>query len=722
MDTVLHIGSEAPRGPSFLSALPPVLSAFAGLAYNYWWSWQPGGPELFRAIDPERWESCNQNPVRLLVETSCLDQAAANPKLVARADAMDKALAEELARPFASAPPASAEQPIAFICAEYAIHQSLPIYSGGLGVLAGDYLKEASDQRLPIVGVGLLYRRGYFHQRLDRSGWQHEWWHNEHPEDLPVRCITKADGTPLTISIPLRGERVSARIWRADVGRVPLFLLDTDVPENSQLARWIGAELYVGDPDVRLMQYALLGVGGVRALSAMNIHPAVFHLNEGHAAMVALALAGEEIARGRSVAQAIESARSRIVFTTHTPVAAGNESYSTGALEGILGTLPAELGIDLDVLLALGRGIGPDGGQRFGMTELALRVSRSANAVSRRHGEVARAMWQPLWPDRQSEAVPISYVTNGVHGATWVDDPLRELLSRHMGPDWERSAADPARWAAIDAIPDEELWAVRNEQRAALVKFVRERSVTDRLARGEPLSYAELAARTFDPGVLTIGFARRVALYKRLDLLIQNPPRVLALLGGSRPIQVVIAGKAHPRDDEAKRGLQLIFGLRDDAPVVGARVTFLEDYELRIAQALVSGCDVWLNLPRPPMEASGTSGMKAALNGGLNLSVLDGWWIEAFDGQNGWAIDSEPAPDAKTQDARDAEALYGLLEREVVPQFYERDAAGLPRRWIQRIKSSLRTIGPRFCTARMVNDYLVKVYGAAAANPPAGFK
>jgi glycogen phosphorylase len=718
MTTVLPIGSEAPREPAFLSALPPALSAFARLAYNYWWSWQPGGAELFRAIDPDRWESCNQNPVRLLVESSCLTQAATNPKLVARVDVFDKALAAELARPFAPAPPASPEQPIAFICAEYAIHESLPIYSGGLGVLAGDYLKEASDQRLPFVAVGLLYRRGYFHQRLDRAGWQHEWWENEQPEDLPVKCITKADGTPLTISIPLRGERVTARIWRADVGRVPLFLLDTDVAENSPLGRWVGAELYVGDRDVRLMQYALLGVGSVRALSAMNIHPSVFHLNEGHAAMVALALASEEIARGRSTAQAIDSARSRIVFTTHTPVAAGNESYGVSAMENILGALPAELGIDLKELLALGRGIGADGAQRFGMTELALRVSRSANAVSRRHGEVARAMWQPLWPERRSEAVPIIYVTNGVHGATWIADPLRRLLERHLGSGWERNAADPARWAAIDAIPDEELWAVRNEQRAALVKFVRERSVTDRLARGEPLSYAELAARTFDPGALTIGFARRVALYKRLDLLIQDPPRALALLSGSRPIQVVMAGKAHPRDDEAKRALQLFFGLKDQ-PVVGARVAFLEDYDTEIAQALVSGCDVWLNLPRPPLEASGTSGMKAALNGGLNLSVLDGWWIEAFNGQNGWAINSEPTSDAKTQDERDAEALYGLLEREVVPQFYERDAAGLPRRWIQRIKASLRTIGPAFCTARMMKDYLVKVYGAGASNPPA---
>jgi len=695
-------------------ALPPTPSSLARLVYNFWWSWQPDGPQLFHDLDPERWETSNHNPVRLLVESLRLQEAISNPRILARVTALDEELRAHLSAPFADAPPAFPEQPIAFICAEYGVHQSLPIYSGGVGMLAGDYLKEASDQRLPLVAVGLLYRRGYFHQRLDRSGWQHEFWIYERPEDLPIRAVMRPDGSPLTISIPLRGELVTARIWRADVGRIPLFLLDTDVRGNSPVARWVGAELYVGDPEIRLMQYGLLGVGSVRALAAMDIHPALFHLNEGHAALVALALASEAAKQGRTGPQAFEAVRRRIVFTTHTPVAAGNDEYSPSAVEAILGTLPAELGVELRDLLTLARGTGADGSQRFGMTQLALRTSRSANAVSRRHGEVARAMWQPIWPEQRTESVPITHVTNGVHLPTWMSKPVRALLARHFGSGWEGDAADPRRWAAIDSIPDQDLWALRNELRARLVQFVRERSVLDRLGRGESLRYAEMAALTFDPNVLTIGFARRVALYKRLHLLVQNPQRALGLLGGPRPIQVIIAGKAHPRDEEAKRALQSVFGLKDQ-PGVGARVAFLEDYELRIAQELVAGCDVWVNVPRPPLEASGTSGMKAALNGGLNLSVLDGWWIEGFNGQNGWAINSDPSLDPKTQDARDSETLYGLLEGEVVPQFYDRDATGLPRRWIQRVKASLRTIGPVFCTARMVRDYLVKIYSATAS-------
>src|SRR5215813_1126058 len=695
--------------------LPSVPSALARLAYNFWWSWQPDGPELFRDLDPDRWETCNHNPVRLLVESTRLQQAISNPRILARAAALDKALSAQLSAPFDDSPPASSQQPIAFICAEYGVHQSLPIYSGGLGVLAGDYLKEASDQRLPLVAVGFLYRRGYFHQRLDRSGWQHEYWSYERPEDLPIRAVMRPDGTMLTISIPLRGERVTARIWRADVGRIPLFLLDTDVGENSPVARWITAELYVGDPEVRLMQYALLGVGSVQALAAMGIHPALFHLNEGHAALVALALASEAAKQGRTGREAFEDARRRIVFTTHTPVAAGNDEYNLGAVEAILGALPAEFGTEVRDLWTTGRGIGADGSQRFGMTELALRTSRSANAVSRRHGEVARAMWQPIWPERHTESVPIIHVTNGVHLPTWMSKPIRALLSRYFGAGWEADAANPQRWAAVDSIPDEQLWAVRNELRANLVQFARDRSVVDRLVRGEPLHYAELAARTFDPNALTIGFARRVAVYKRLHLLVQNPQRALALLGGPRPIQVIVAGKAHPRDDDAKRALQRVFGLKDH-PDMGARVAFLEDYDFRIAHELVAGCDVWVNLPRPPLEASGTSGMKAALNGGLNLSVLDGWWIEAFNGENGWGVESLATPDQALQDAHDADVLYGLLEREVVPQFYDRDAAGLPRRWIKRMKASLRTIGPAFCSARMVKDYLVKVYAAEPVN------
>jgi len=690
-----------------VSRLPPTLSALGRLAYNYWWSWQPGGEALFRDVDPERWESSGRNPVRLLIETPRLKEAATDPGIIARAAALDHALAAELARPFADATPASGDRPIAFLCAEYGVHVSLPIYSGGLGVLAGDFLKEASDRCVPLVGVGLFYRRGYFRQRLDTSGWQHEWWSTQRPEDLPATPVAGPAGAPLTISLPLRGERVTARVWRVDVGRIPLFLLDTDVAENSTLARWIGAQLYVGDRDVRLMQYALLGVGGMRALAAMDVHPAVVHLNEGHAALAPITLAAGEIARGVPLPQAIEAARRRVVFTTHTPVAAGNESYSAQEVETVLGQLLAEMGIGLRDLLALGRA--GDGAERLGMTELALRTSRRANAVSRRHGEVARAMWQSLWPGQNVDAVPISHVTNGVHLPTWMAEPLRALLERYLGKGWEREASDPRRWTAIDTIPDEEIWAVRSELRASLVQFVRTRSISDRLARGESLQYVEEAAQAFDPSVLTIGFARRVAAYKRLQLLIRDPTRALALLRGPTPIQVIIAGKAHPRDDDAKRNVQLVFGLKDQ-PGAAARVAFLEDYDLSIAHALVSGCDVWVNLPRPPLEASGTSGMKAALNGGLNLSVLDGWWSEAFDTGNGWAIHSDPVADAAAQDTRDADALYGLLEHQVVPLFYERGDRGVPRRWIERIKSSLRTIGPAFCTARMLGDYLAHVY------------
>ena len=706
--------ASAPSDLPALSRLPPPLLPLGRLAYNYWWSWKPGGEELFRTLDPELWDACGHNPVRLLIETSRLEEAAADQTLVARVAAFEASLAEELAQPAAHAPPASADSPIAFICAEYAVHESLPIYSGGLGVLAGDFLKEASDRRVPLVAVGLLYRRGYFHQRLDPSGWQHESWSTERPEEMPVVPVFGADGKPLRVSVPLRGERAAARVWRVDVGRIPLFLLDTAVAENSALARWVGAQLYVGNPELRLMQYALLGVGAVRALAAMRLHPAVVHLNEGHAALASIAIAAEEMSRGSAWPAALEATRQRVVFTTHTPVAAGNESYANQDMEHIAGELPSELGIDRAELFALGRWQGSNEGARFGTTELALRTSRSANAVSRRHGEVAREMWQPLWPGLRAEAIPIFHVTNGVHLPTWMAPPVWALLRRHLGPEWEHNPSDPWRWSAVDAIPDEQLWAVRRELRSRLVDFVRSQSVLDRLARDEPLDYVEQAARTFDPNVLTIGFARRVASYKRLHLLTQDPARALGLLSGPRPIQVIIAGKAHPKDDEAKRSVQVVFGLKREA---GSRVAFLEDYDLTIARVLVAGCDLWVNLPRPPLEASGTSGMKAALNGGLNLSVLDGWWSEGFNGSNGWAINSEPTPDARIQDTRDAGALYSLLEREVVPLFYDRDAAGVPRGWIQRIKSSLRTIGPAFCATRMLSDYLVHVYAAAPRKP-----
>ena len=704
--------------------VPPALAPLAKLAYDYRWSWWPGGPEAFRAVDPRRWDLCGGNPVRLLQESSSetLARAAEDSPLIARAVSMADAIAAERARPWSQAP-FPPDRPVAFLCAEYGIHASLPIYAGGLGVLAGDLLKEASDRALPLVAVGLLYRHGSFHQRLDPSGWQHEYWVETDGERLPAARVTGSHGRPLQISVPIGGRDVAAQIWRIDVGRVPLFLLDSDVPDNTRVDRWITSRLYVGDRETRLAQYALLGIGGIRALRALGIDPGVVHLNEGHAALAPLELAREGIASGTSFAAAWDRARARTVFTTHTPVAAGNDSYDPEPTLSVLRDFAEELRLTPAEFLALGRTRGDDPHQAFGMTVLGLHGSRSANGVSRRHGQVAREMWASLWPDRPVDAVPIAHVTNGVHIPTWMAPAMRDLLDRWLGSDWSARASDPSTWDAVDEIPDAELWAVRQTLRGELVRWVQMQSIDDRLARGAvPRHYAEAAARGFSPDVLTIGFARRIATYKRLYLLIREPGRALPLLDGPTPLQLVIAGKAHPEDDDAKHLVQQLFPVAM-AQQVASRVAYLEDYDHGMAARLVAGCDVWVNLPRPPLEASGTSGMKAALNGGLHLSVLDGWWEEAFDGRNGWGIGvetaSDPLPGPEAQDARDASTLYSLLEREIVPTFYERDETGVPRTWVQRIKHSLRSIGPRFNASRMLHDYSDAVYRDRGA--PGGF-
>lgn len=691
--------------------LPGPLAIFARLAFNYRWSWSLEGRDLFRAIDAHRFQVCGENPVRFLQEATAgaLARAAGDGALLERADALERALREELARPFGGG--LSPERPVAFFCAEVAVHASLPIYAGGLGALAGDIVKEASDRALPFVAVSLLYRQGYFRQHLDGTGLQHESWLDADPERLPAALVTDAAGEPLTVRIPLDAHHVVAQIWRVDVGRVPLYLLDTDRPENRRVDRWIGARLYVGDRETRLAQYALLGVGGVRALRALGIDPGVVHLNEGHAAFAALELAREEVARGASFEAALEAARSRIVFTTHTPVAAGNEEYTAREMLETVEGFVKLLGLEPDAVLALGRRH-PASREGFGLTQLALRTSRFANGVSRLHGQVARTMWRELWPGRPTDQVPIAHVTNGVHLRTWMAPALRRLLRRHLGADFERRADDPAVWAGLDAIPDEELWALRNELRGTLVRYVQDKSVADRLSRGGTTRhYAEAAAMGFDSNVLTLGFARRVAAYKRLHLLAYDTERALALLDGPTPIQIVIAGKAHPEDREAKGLLRRLFPITERR-LVAQRVTLLEDYDLSMAAQLVRGCDVWLNLPRVPLEASGTSGMKSALNGGLHLSVLDGWWEEAYEPGVGWAVEGgagEGAP-PEAQDAADAAALYDLLEREVVPLFYDRDPGGVPRGWIARVRRSLRAIAPRFNAGRMVGEYVEKAY------------
>lgn len=685
--------------------VPAALRPLARVAYNYRWTWQPGGPELFASLDPHRWEMCGQNPVRQLREADpeLLARAAEDGALVARAEA-----AEALVRAEADRPPASgftADRPIAFFCSEFGVHVSLPLYAGGLGVLAGDLLKQASDAALPMVGVGLFYRYGYFHQRADLSGLQHEFWVELDSRRMPVVRVTR-DGRPVEIRTGLWGQPVRLQIWRADIGAVPLYLLDAEVAGNDPVQRWLTARLYDGNRTIRLGQYAMLGMGGVRALAELGIQPAAYHLNEGHAALAGLELAAREVAGGADFASAFAATRKRIVFTTHTPVPAGNESYTAEQVATGLPDLPARLGIEAPALLDLGRAHPGDSREGLGLTPLAIRSSRRTNGVSMRHGEVARQMWEGV------AHTPIGAITNGVHLPTWMGPAFRELFERYLGAGWEARAADPALWEVVDRISDAELWTARNRARARLIGVARARSLTDRLRRGEPIEYVRAAASALHPARLTIGFARRLASYKRLGLLVHDPPRALKLLDEPNPLQLLFAGKAHPSDEAAKRIVQAMFMLKR-AEHVAERVVFLEDYDLELAHELVAGCDLWVNLPRPPLEASGTSGMKSALNGGLQLSSLDGWWVEGYDRDNGWAVDGGEVADDVARDAHDAAELYRILEEEVVPQFYDRDADGIPRAWVARMRASLRTLGPRFCAARTLREYMTQVYRPA---------
>ncbi len=685
--------------------VPPALRPLARVAYNYRWSWLPGGPELFASLDPHRWEMCARNPVRQLREAdpALLDRAAADPALVARAEAAEAVLRSEAER--APAAGFRADRPVAFFCSEFGVQVSLPLYAGGLGVLAGDLLKEASDAALPMVGVGLFYRYGYFHQRADLSGLQHEFWVELDSRRMPVVRVTR-DSRPVEIRADLWGQPVRLQIWRADIGTVPLYLLDAEVAGNDPVQRWLTARLYDGNRTIRLGQYAILGMGGVRALAELGIEPSTYHLNEGHAALAGLELAANAVAGGADFATACATARERVVFTTHTPVPAGNESYGADQVTAALPALPARLGVNSSALIDLGRAHPGDSREGLGLTPLAIRLSRRTNGVSARHGQVARQMWEGVAHS------PIGSITNGVHLPTWMGPGFRELFARHLGAGWEARAADPATWEVVNRMSDAELWTARNRARARLIGVARERSLTDRLRRGESIEYVRAAATTLHPARLTIGFARRLASYKRLGLLVYDPPRALALLDEPNPLQLLFAGKAHPSDEAAKQIVQAMFLLKRSGHVA-ERVVFLEDYDLELAHELVAGCDLWVNLPRPPLEASGTSGMKSALNGGLQLSSLDGWWAEAYDRDNGWAIDGGDFADDSARDAHDAAELYRILEQEVVPQFYDRDAEGIPRAWVARVRASLRTLGPRFCTARTLHEYMTQVYRPA---------
>jgi len=700
--------------------LPAPLLPLDRIAWNYWWSWSADGASLFRDLDADIWEECEHNPRQLLAKTPPyrLAQAATDPVYLERVRRLDQLFQEYMAKttgwPQGETPRITSQNPVAYFCAEFGVHNSLPLYSGGLGILAGDHLKSASDLRLPLVAIGLLYRYGYFVQRLRTDGWQEEHYGETFPSELPITLVRKADETPLQIEVQIRERKVLAQVWRADVGHVPLYLLDTNIPENVETDRWVTGHLYGGDRETRIVQEMLLGIGGVRLLRELKIQPSVFHLNEGHSAFLTLELAREVIQKDqRSISDATELVRRQCVFTTHTPVAAGNDEFdSTLVLRCFGADYLSQLGMTQDQFLGLGRVEPNNPSERYGLTPLAIRMCRSTNGVSKKHGEVSRALWQNLFTDKTVDEVPISYVTNGIHAPTWVSPLLRHLYEKYAGADWSNQMQDRSKWdRVVEAIPDEEFWIAHVLLKERLVAFLRNRSYQSRRAAGERSEYVEAANSLFDPKALTIGFARRVAGYKRWNLLLTDPDRVLRLIDSEdRPVQFVFAGKAHPQDEGSKRILQQLAQWKYD-PRVRQRAVFLEDYDQEIARQLVQSVDVWLNVPRRPLEASGTSGEKVAMNGGLNLSILDGWWLEGYDGTNGFAIgNGNETEDVAKIDAADAESLYRTLEEDVVPLYYDRDAHGVPRKWIAMMKRAIQTLGPAYNSDRMVEDYARKIY------------
>ena len=696
--------------------LPAPLIPLERLAWNYWWSWAADGESVFRDLDPEIWEECERNPRQLLAKTSAyrLAEAATDPVYLERVQRLDASFQSYLSStPHLQSTQITKEHQVAYFCAEFGVHTSLPLYSGGLGILAGDHLKSSSDLGLPLIAVGLLYRYGYFRQRLRNDGWQEEHYGETRPNDLPINLVRNADGTPLRIEVRIRQRDVLAQVWRADVGRVALYLLDTNITENVETDRWVTGHLYGGDRETRIVQEMLLGIGGVRLLRKLGVLPHVFHLNEGHSAFLTLELAREVVQTGKPFAEAIDIVKQQCVFTTHTPVAAGNDEFDASLVTRAFDAAYfEELGLSEEKFLALGRVDSENKSERYGLTPLAIRMCRSTNGVSRKHGEVSRALWQKLFPATTVEEVPISYITNGVHAPTWVSSLLRYLLEHYIGHDWDTKIRNSADWAnAIASIPDDELWKAHLQLKERLVAFIRHRSTQSRIAAGERADYIEAANTMFDPSALTIGFARRVAGYKRWNLLLTDQQRLLRLINNEeRPVQFVFAGKAHPQDEGSKLVLQQLAQWKYD-PAVRQRAVFLEDYDQEIARQLVQSVDVWLNVPRRPQEASGTSGEKVAMNGGLNLSILDGWWMEGYDGTNGFSIgNGTDVTEVAKIDALDAESLYRTLELEVVPLYYHRDEDGLPHAWIGMMKRAIQTLAPKYNSDRMVEEYARNIY------------
>jgi starch phosphorylase len=702
--------------------IPDRLKRLPELATDLWWTWNAQAREVFRLLDYTLWRQTAHNPVRMLRSLSpeILESAARDDRFLALYDsALDALDGARTARDtWWQHTFNDSTGPIAYFSAEFALHQSLPIYAGGLGVLAGDHCKEASDLGVPLIGIGFMYPQGYFHQSVSPEGWQQESYERLSWDDAPIEPAITPDGSPCIVPVPLGNRSVLVQVWRVRLGRVKLYLLDTDLEENAPWDRDLSARLYGGDRETRVQQEIILGVGGVRALKALGSQPQVWHLNEGHAAFVVLQRIRDLIEGGLSFDEALAEVRRTTVFTTHTPVAAGHDAFPFNLVETHLAGCWGTLGEYRDRFMQLGSYDNGSGAQ-FNMTALALRTAERVNAVSQLHGVVTRDMWAPMWPGLEPAQRPVRSITNGVHMPTWLSNEMARLFNDYMPSDWRDRHDDPTLWQHILEVPDDALWHARKALRQYLFAFVRERA--RQRWRDEQVSVARVVAAgtLLDPNALTIGYARRFTGYKRAELIFQNPERLQAILNASRrPVQIVFAGKAHPADETGKHHIQQVYRRAID-PKFGGRIAFVDDYDLHVAHFLVQGCDIWMNNPRKPMEASGTSGMKASLNGVPHFSIGDGWWAEGFTGENGWLIDAGEEASPEAQDAADAARMYDILEREIVPAFYDRED-DIPRRWLAVVRQAIISVAPRFSARRMVKDYVDNMYAPALRGQTVG--
>jgi len=701
-----------------IPTLPAVLEPLREMTFNLWWTWEPSARRLFRHLDPDLWNRTNHNPVRMLQlsRQARLEELAQDKSFLRELKEVHDAFRNYLARQDTygkTGAGAAIKRPVAYFSAEFGFHEAIPNYSGGLGILAGDHCKSASDLDLNFVAVGLLYRHGYFRQEIDKDGAQHAVSLNQNFHHLPIREVQR-DGAGLLISVRILDREVFAKVWQLPVGRIDLFLLDTDIPENNAEDRLITAELYGGDQEMRMRQEIVLGIGGVKALKALGIDPEVFHMNEGHSAFLALERIRRKVVEKKlEFYSALQIVASANIFTTHTPVPAGNDSFPREMMREYFGDFAKELGIPFDELFSFGQ-TRVDRSDPFSMTILALRMSRHSNGVSKLHGEVSRSLWRDVWNGVPVHEVPITSVTNGIHTKTWMAPEFSALYRKYLG-EWEEHITEPDFWRGVIDIPDAQLWETHQQLKHRLVEFVRERVRIRRERIGDSPEAIRNVNRILDPEVLTIGFARRFATYKRGALLFSDKERLKRLLNDtSRPVQFIFAGKAHPRDEGGRALIQEVYRFSREAGFEN-RVVFLEDYDSYIARRLVQGVDLWLNNPLRPMEASGTSGMKCAPNGGINLSVLDGWWHEGFNGNNGWAIAAEISDGTvEFQSAVDANSLYQLLENQIIPLYYAKPDGKLPLAWLQLMRESIRGVTPVFNTHRMVEEYTERLYIPAA--------